>query len=126
MEQLYAILACIILGCLAVFQVALVAGAPIGRFAWGGQHDVLPRKLRIGSIVSILLYALFGYTALAQAGLVPVLVNQSFTGVFMWVLTGYFTLGVVMNAISRSKPERFVMTPVALVLAILFLLLSLG
>lgn len=126
MEQLYAILACIILGCLAVFQVALVAGAPIGRFAWGGQHDVLPRKLRIGSIVSILLYALFGYTALAQAGLVPVLVNQSFIGVFMWVLTGYFTLGVVMNAISRSKPERFVMTPVALVLAILFLLLSLG
>lgn len=126
MEQLYAILACIILGCLAVFQVALVAGAPIGRFAWGGQHDVLPRKLRIGSIVSILLYALFGYTALAQAGLVPVLVNQPFTGVFMWVLTGYFTLGVVMNAISRSKPERFVMTPVALVLAILFLLLSLG
>lgn len=126
MEQLYAILACIILGCLAVFQVALVAGAPIGRFAWGGQHDVLPRKLRIGSIVSILLYALFGYTALAQAGLVPVLVNQSFTGVFMWVLTGYFTLGVVMNAISRSKPERYVMTPVALVLAILFLLLSLG
>lgn len=126
MEQLYAVLACIILGCLAVFQVALVAGAPIGRFAWGGQHDVLPRKLRIGSIVSILLYALFGYTALAQAGLVPVLVNQSFTGVFMWVLTGYFTLGVVMNAISRSKPERFVMTPVALVLAILFLLLSLG
>ncbi|QSZ50677.1 hypothetical protein AYX22_21300 [Arthrobacter sp. D5-1] len=126
MEQLYAVLACIILGCLAVFQVALVAGAPIGRFAWGGQHDVLPQKLRIGSIISILLYALFGYTALAQAGLVPVLVNQSFTGVFMWVLTGYFTLGVVMNAISRSKPERFVMTPVALVLAILFLLLSLG
>ncbi|WP_242703444.1 hypothetical protein [Arthrobacter sp. D5-1] len=111
---------------MAVFQVALVAGAPIGRFAWGGQHDVLPQKLRIGSIISILLYALFGYTALAQAGLVPVLVNQSFTGVFMWVLTGYFTLGVVMNAISRSKPERFVMTPVALVLAILFLLLSLG
>lgn len=126
MEQLYAVLACIILGSLAVFQVALVAGAPIGRFAWGGQHDVLPRKLRIGSIISVLLYALFGYTALAQAGLVPVLVNQSFTGVFMWVLTGYFTLGVVMNAISRSKPERFVMTPVALVLAILFLLLSLG
>ncbi|WP_311215466.1 MULTISPECIES: hypothetical protein [unclassified Arthrobacter] len=126
MEQLYAILACIVLGCLAVFQLALAAGAPIGRFAWGGQHDVLPRKLRIGSIVSILLYALFGYTALAQSGLVPVLVSQPFTAVFMWVLTAYFTVGVAMNAISRSKAERFVMTPVALVLALLFLLLSLG
>ncbi|MGO4147089.1 hypothetical protein AB4Y77_18555 [Paenarthrobacter sp. YAF11_1] len=126
MEQLYVILACIVLGCLAVFQLALAAGAPIGRFAWGGQHDVLPRKLRIGSVVSILLYALFGYAALAQSGLVPVLVSQSFTAVFMWVLTAYFTVGVAMNAISRSKAERFVMTPVALVLALLFLLLSLG
>ncbi|AFR31040.1 hypothetical protein [Arthrobacter sp. Rue61a] len=126
MEQLYAILACIILGLLAIFQLALVAGAPIGRFAWGGQHEVLPRKLRIGSIVSILLYVLFGYTALAKAELVPALISQPFTDVFMWVLTAYFTLGVGMNAISRSKPERLVMTPVALVLAVLFLLLSLG
>ncbi|WP_311212386.1 hypothetical protein [Arthrobacter sp. WCS2018Hpa-7] len=76
--------------------------------------------------MSILLYALFGYTALAQSGLVPVLVSQPFTAVFMWVLTAYFTVGVAMNAISRSKAERFVMTPVALVLALLFLLLSLG
>ncbi|NWL11468.1 hypothetical protein DM793_09165 [Paenarthrobacter nitroguajacolicus] len=126
MEQLWAILACTILGCLAVFQAALAAGAPLGRFAWGGQHDVLPRKLRVGSVVSIVLYVLFGYTALAKAGLVPVLVSETFTDIFMWVLTAYFILGVAMNAISRSKPERFVMTPVALVLAVLFLLLSLG
>lgn len=126
MEQLYAILACIILGGLAVFQVALVAGAPIGRFAWGGRHRVLPQKLRVGSVVSIVLYGVFGYTALAKAGLVPVLISEGFTEVFMWVLTAYFSLGVAMNAISRSKPERFVMTPVALLLAVLFLLLSLG
>jgi hypothetical protein len=125
-EQLWAILACTILGCLAVFQAALAAGAPLGRFAWGGQHDVLPRKLRVGSVVSIVLYALFGYAALAKAGLAPVLVSETFIDIFMWVLTAYFILGVAMNAISRSKPERFVMTPVALVLAVLFLLLSLG
>jgi hypothetical protein len=125
-EQLWAILACTILGCLAVFQAALAAGAPLGRFAWGGQQDFLPRKLRVGSVVSIVLYALFGYAALAKAGLAPALVSETFIDIFMWVLTAYFILGVAMNAISRSKPERFVMTPVALVLAVLFLLLSLG
>jgi hypothetical protein len=36
--------------------------------------------------------------------------------VAVWVLTAYFGLGVVMNAASRSRPERLVMTPVALVL----------
>jgi hypothetical protein len=46
--------------------------------------------------------------------------------VFTWILTAYFTLGVLMNGISRSKPERLVMAPVALLLALLFLCLSLG
>ncbi|MFJ4030350.1 hypothetical protein ACIPWF_23440 [Paenarthrobacter sp. NPDC089989] len=126
MEQLCAVLACIVLAGLAIFQAALAAGVPWGRLAWGGQHVVLPGRLRIGSVVSIGLYVLFGYTALAKAHLLPALVSEPFTAVFCWVLTAYFGVGVVMNAISRSRPERFVMTPVALVLAMLYLVLSLG
>lgn len=126
LDQLAAMVVCLILGGLAVFQAALVAGAPLGRMAWGGQHDVLPVRLRAGSAVSIGLYALFAYAALAKAGVAPALINESFTSVFSWVLTGYFALGVVMNGISRSKPERLVMTPTALLLAALYLALSLN
>jgi hypothetical protein len=36
----------------------------------------------------------------------------------IWVLAVYSTLGILANAISRSKAERNVMTPVALLLAI--------
>jgi hypothetical protein len=114
--QWAAIAACVILAALAVFQAALIAGHPLGRMAWGGQHEVLPRNLRIGSAVSIVLYAVFGYVALGKAGLVAPLGGQ----------TGYFALGVVMNAISRSKPERLVMTPVALVLAVLYFVVAAG
>ncbi len=125
LHQLAAIVACAVLAALTVFQAALIAGAPIGRFAWGGQHDVLPAKLRIGSAVSIALYVLFAYAALAKAGLAQPLVNETFTAVSAWVLTAYFALGVVMNGISRSKPERLIMTPTALLLAALYLVLSL-
>jgi hypothetical protein len=120
-----ALAACAVLAGLAVFQAALIAGAPLGRFAWGGQHNVLPAGLRIGSAVSIVLYAAFGYAALAKASMVPALGNGTVTSVLAWVLTGYFALGVLMNAISRSKPERAVMTPVALFLAIAYLVLAL-
>jgi hypothetical protein len=126
LHQLAAIVACAVLAGLTVFQAALIAGAPLGRFAWGGQHDVLPAKLRIGSAVSIALYVLFAYVALAKAGLAPPLLNEAFTSVSSWVLTAYFALGVVMNGISRSKPERLVMTPTALLLAALYLVLSLN
>jgi hypothetical protein len=126
LHQLAAIVACAVLAALTVFQAALISGAPLGRFAWGGQHDVLPNKLRIGSAVSIALYVLFAYVALAKAGLAPPLLNETFTSVSSCVLTAYFALGVVMNGISRSKPERLVMTPTALLLAALYLVLSLN
>ncbi|WP_455836361.1 hypothetical protein [Pseudarthrobacter siccitolerans] len=117
--------ACAVLAGLAIFQAALIGGAPLGRLAWGGQHRVLPARLRVGSAVSIILYAAFGYVALAKAGLVPALGNETVTLVVTWVLTGYFALGVLMNAVSRSKPERAVMTPVALALSVAYLVLAL-
>ena len=56
----------------------------------------------------------------------PLLGSETFTSIFMWVLTAYFALGVIMNGISRSMPERLVMTPTALVLAVLYLILAIG
>lgn len=114
-----------VLAGLAVFQALLIAGAPLGRFAWGGQHRVLPRKLRISSAISIITYGLFGYAALARAGLAATALDGNIQTVIMWLLTAYFALGVVLNGISRSRPERFTMTPVALVLAAFYLILAL-
>ncbi|MDQ0678580.1 hypothetical protein QFZ30_001962 [Arthrobacter pascens] len=126
LEQFAAVAACTVLAGLAVFQGALIGGASLGRMAWGGRHDVLPAGLKVGSAVSIVLYALFAYAAVAKAALVPPLVSESVTSISMWVLTAYFALGVVMNGISRSKPERLIMTPTALVLTALYLILAVG
>jgi hypothetical protein len=126
MTEIAAIAACTILAALAVFQAALIAGAPIGRFAWGGQHDVLPPRLRVGSVVSIVLYVAFALVILERAGLATIFGSPGFVQVASWVLFGYFTLGILMNGISRSKPERNTMAPVSLVLAALVLLVALG
>ena len=112
------ILFCVILAALTVFQIALIVGAPLGHFAWGGQHRVLPRKLRISSVTSIVLYAAFALIALDRTGVIELLPREV-SVVLMWVLTGYFALGIVLNGISRSVPERNLMTPVCLVLALL-------
>ena len=36
-----------------------------------------------------------------------------FAEVAMWVIFAYFVLGIGMNAISRSKPERYTMVPMS-------------
>jgi hypothetical protein len=116
-----ALLACLLLAGLALFQILLIAGRPLGMFAWGGQHRILPKRLRMASVASIALYVLFALAILAKAGLVWHIASSSLLTGCMWVLTGYFFLGIVMNALSRSKPERLLMTPVAAMLAALFL-----
>jgi hypothetical protein len=115
----------VILAVLAVFQLALALGAPLGHFAWGGQHRVLPTKLRIGSLVSILIYAVIALLALDRVDLIDV-VPDGVSTVGMWIVFAYFVLGIPLNAVSRSKPERFTMTPIVAVLAVLSLLVALG
>lgn len=110
---------------LAVFQIALAAGAPWGRFAWGGQHPgLLPVRLRVASLLSVLVYALLCTIVLDRAGMLS-LYPAAVSVVGTWVVFAYLLLGVVMNAISRSRAERAVMTPVAAVLAIAALLTAL-
>ena len=124
--EIAAVLICILFGVLAVLQLALVFGAPIGHFAWGGADRVLPRAKRIGSIVAIVLYAVFGWVFLMKAGLVPMALPEIVVDVAAWVITAYFAIGIAMNAMSRSKPERDTMTPVAIVLTVLSLIIALG
>ena len=115
----------VVLVALAVFQLALVFGAPLGRFAWGGAHRVLPARLRVGSAVSIVIYALIDVIAWDRVGAIDVF-PAPFSEVAMWVIFGYFVLGIVMNAISRSKPERYLMVPVSIVLAVLSFCIAMG
>ena len=108
---------------LAVFQLLLAAGAPLGRYAWGGQHEVLPTRLRVGSAVNVVVHGLVAVVLLQRAGAVEPL-PTGVVDVGLWVLTGLFGLGVLMNAVSRSRPERLEMTPVALALAAVCLVLA--
>ncbi len=123
--MLLALALTVLLAALAIFQLALALGAPIGRFAWGGQHRVLPARLRIGSVVAILIYALIALIAWDRTGAIDVF-PELFSIVAMWVVFAYFALGIFLNAISRSKPERYVMVPVTIVLTVLSFFLAIS
>lgn len=110
----------------AVFQLALALGAPWGAFAYGGQKKgTLPTGYRLASIGAIVVYAVIAVIGLDRAGVIDVL-PEVISQVGIWVAFGFFALGVIMNGISRSKPERYTMTPVVLVLAVLALIIALG
>lgn len=107
-----------------MFQALLACRFPLGRFAWGGQHEVLPTRLRVGSLVAILVYLVIGCVVLARVGLPGG--DHGVVRVVTWVVAGCFLLGAAGNLASQSRSERFVMTPVALVLCALTAIVALG
>jgi predicted permease len=121
-----AVLVCLVLGALAVFQGFLVFGAPLGRFAWGGQHRVLPVSLRAGSVVSIVIYGVLATVVLARADLVSPGISDEVLRTATWVIVAYFFVGIGLNLVSRSKQERAVMTPVVAVLCALCAVVALS
>ena len=117
-----AIIAGVVLVLLILFQLLLAAGLPLGRAAWGGEHRVLPANLRWGSVFAVLILAIAAYVVLAQAGLIARGVGTKPVRVATWFFACYFTLNTVMNALSDSAPERYIMTPVSAVLVVCFFL----
>jgi hypothetical protein len=102
-----------LLGGVTTFQLALVAGAPWGAAALGGQTPgVLPPSLRVVSAISVLVYgglaALVVTDRLGRTARTRLLTGAS-------VLIG---LGAVANLVSQSPVERL-WAPVAATLAVM-------
>lgn len=110
---------------LTVFQLALVFGAPLGNYAWGGQHKVLPTNYRVSSVGTVILYILFAGVIASKAGFISGLIAPQTVTFSMYVFAAYFTLGIGINAFSKSKQERLVMASVSAILALCFWVVAL-
>lgn len=119
MDVVAAVIAVVLLVTLVVFQIALAAGAPWGTAAYGGSSATLAVRLRVTSVVAAVVWALVAWLFLSLV--VPQLpgpVPESWNTVVLWVLVGLFAVATLMNAISRSRVERMIWTPVCAVLLV--------
>lgn len=120
-----AIAATVVLAALAVFQLLLAAGAPLGEAAWGGTTEgQLSTGLRVGSAISIGVYAVAALLILRRAGFRVRWVSHAVARIGVWVLVVILTLGALANLSSQSAWERFLLGPVTLVLAGLCLVVA--
>ncbi|MDX8367748.1 hypothetical protein [Cytobacillus sp. IB215665] len=110
---------------IAAFQVLLVLGLPLGEYAMGGFYKVLPKKLRIVSAINAIILLFMGIVFLQHSDLLNIF-NFLPTHILVWVVTVYLGLNTIGNLISRSKKERYVMTPLSSIAFILCLMVSLS
>lgn len=110
----------VLLLAVAVMEILLIFGLPLGEFTMGGRYKVLPPMYRMFAASSVILQ-FFGAAMILQGG---GLMNMWFAGkvikIICFVFAGFFAVNTVMNIISPSKKEKYVMTPLAAVEACCF------
>lgn len=109
----------------AILYTLLVFGLPYGEFAMGGKYKVLPKQMRVACAISIIVQAV-AILFLLQAGkVVSIGLSQNIAKIVCFFFSAYLLLNTIMNLLSKSKKEKFVMTPLSLITAICFFLTAL-
>jgi hypothetical protein len=109
----------VLLAAVAIFQIFVAAGAPLGAYCWGGQNPgVLPKRLRISSAATLLVYSAMAGHYASMIGWLPSLLDAHGRAFVLWGLTAFSGLGVVANLASRSKKERMIFGPVSVALLV--------
>ncbi|MBY9014159.1 MAG: hypothetical protein KGD68_00565 [Candidatus Lokiarchaeota archaeon] len=113
-----ALIAVVIFAVVSIIQLLLALGLPLGKLAYGGKYERLPTKMRIMSIVAIGIFVLASISILERTGIIILFNNPIFTLVVVWVIAVYLALNTLLNALSKSKKEKIIMTPLSLIAAI--------
>ncbi|WP_138315332.1 hypothetical protein [Rhodoluna limnophila] len=112
---------------IAMFQLALALGAPMGEYAFGGQNaGKLPVGFRVASVFSLAINLAIAGHFLAQASVLPQLLPAELNVLANWGLVGFAGLGVLLNSISRSKKERQMWVPVTALILICAVIVAIG
>ena len=121
MIQVLAILGAALLFIAAVLEVLLVAGLPLGEFTMGGRYKVLPPMMRGAAVFSLLTQVFAAIILLQAAGFIGMWFSFGVTRIICYVFGGFFVVNTIMNFFSTSKKEKLVMTPLAAIEAICFI-----
>lgn len=116
----FVIIGCISLGIVIILSILIILGLPLGELTLGGQHKVFPGKLRLILVSQLILQVFFMVILLQKGGVMPLWFPFEVTKVICIVLAVYLSLNVFMNMFSKSKKERFIMTPLSLITAVCF------
>lgn len=103
-----------------IVSILLMCGLPLGELTMGGQYKVFPKKLRIVLVLQLALQIFFVIIILQMGGIIPLWFSGNVTKIICVVMAVYLSLNTVMNCISKSKKEKFIMTPLSLISAICF------
>ena len=117
---MFSILGAVLFGLIAILTVLVACSLPLGEFTMGGQHKILPKKLRVAAVISVAIQIFAMIIILQAGGFISLWLSFKVTKYICFFFAAYLSLNTIMNMISKSRKEKYVMTPLSLIAGICF------
>lgn len=117
---MYSLIGAILFFVIAIMTVLVACGLPLGEFTMGGQYRILPKKFRVISLVCLIIQIFAAIIILQAGGFIHLWFSTNITRYICFFFAIYLSLNTIMNLVSKSKKEKYVMTPISLVAAICY------
>ena len=114
------ILGAVLFGVTATMTVLVACDLPLGEFTMGGQHKILPKKFRVVAVISVAIQIFAMIIILQAGGFISLWLSFKVTKYICFFFAAYLSLNTIMNIISKSRKEKYVMTPLSLIAGICY------
>ena len=121
---MFSILGAVLFGVIAIMTVLVACGFPLGEFTMGGQHKILPKKFRVMAVISVAIQIFAMVIILQAGGFISLWFSFKVTKYICFFFASYLSLNTIMNMISKSRKEKYVMTPLSLIAGICFWIIA--
>ena len=115
-----AIIGAIAFSAVIMLSVLIICGLPLGELTMGGFHRVFPKKLRLVLVIQLVVQIFFLIVILQMGGFISLWFSEKATNIIGIVMAVYLSLNTVMNFVSKSKKEKYIMTPLSFITAVCF------
>jgi hypothetical protein len=119
-----AIVALALMGAVVLFHLLVIVGVFPKTIVWGGRITDPQQVIRM-EVVSILILLVAAAVFVFRCRSVATGAPSLLWAIATWALVGLFAINTVGNLFARTPFERFAMTPLTLLLALLALRLAL-
>lgn len=111
---------CILLIVVILLSILLLFGFPLGELTMGGKYKVWPKNLRIIALGQLLVQIFALYILLSSKEILIIFITRNVTKIVCYVFSVFFIFNTILNILSRSKKEKYIMTPLSAIEAVCF------
>jgi len=119
-------IATVLFGLVIILQILLAIDILPVSMAWGGRQSELTTGLRLASLATVGILALFAYVIRRRAGLVGDGPPSTLIKILSWIITAFMLLNTLGNLTSQSTAEKLLFGSITILLLICCFVVSIS